>query len=202
MSLVGRGRRLGGLHNWSRCFWEEKNLLPPTRPEFTFLGGPSHSLVTASTQLSEYQHSLSAPSSCLGSTQPQPTHPGYHTRFYKSVLLTMGIMMPETCWELTNCEQTSILVSSVGSFFSYGNDVRSHEPKACPILIDFTNPITKSQLPDYAVLWSIYIYVRISTETSKYKNGRLHCLEKRLVRPTVRSMFLLVPCFVILQSGV
>ena len=28
-----------------------------------------------------------------------------------------------------NCEKTSILVSSVGSFFSYVNDVRSHEPE-------------------------------------------------------------------------
>ena len=36
--------------------------------------------------------------SCPDSTQPQPAHPGQHqTRFYTVCLLTMGIMMPETC---------------------------------------------------------------------------------------------------------
>ena len=29
-----------------------------------------------------------------------------------------------------NCEKTSILVSSVGSFFSYVNDARTHVPEA------------------------------------------------------------------------
>jgi len=46
-----------------------------------------------------YLHSHSARSSCPDSTQPQPAHPGLHqTLFYTVCLLTMGKMMPETCW--------------------------------------------------------------------------------------------------------
>ena len=39
-------------------------------------------------------------SSWHSSTQPQPSQPEHHTRQWHSlVLLMMGIMMPETCWD-------------------------------------------------------------------------------------------------------
>ena len=47
-----------------------------------------------------YQLSHSAHSSCPNSARLQPTQPGilHMQLFMQSVLLMMGIMMPETCW--------------------------------------------------------------------------------------------------------
>ena len=49
--------------------------------------------------LAELEHELCAHSSCPKSARLQPTQAGIHHMklFTKSVLLTMGIMMPETC---------------------------------------------------------------------------------------------------------
>jgi hypothetical protein len=56
--------------------------------------------------------------------------------FVQSVLLTMGIMMPETCW--VNLLWINIYTCVIcGPFFFYVNEARSHEPE------DHTSSLSK-----------------------------------------------------------
>jgi hypothetical protein len=48
---------------------------------------------------------------------------------------------------------------------------------------------TKSQFLDYAVFGSSHICARISTNTGKYKNARICCVEKRLVKAMPAACF-------------
>ena len=61
-------------------------------------------------------------------SQPQPTHPGRtpHAVGHGLILLMMGIMMPETCWD----RSLIINIELVGFISSpYVHDARSQEPE-------------------------------------------------------------------------
>ena len=63
--------------------------------------------------------------------QPHPAKPEQHTKCSNRafVLLKMGIMLPETCWD--RCNNKHLIVASCWFFLSshFAHDARSQEPK-------------------------------------------------------------------------